>query len=107
MIRRMGGGENFRDAVFFAFGFLEHRKLIGPDGLVFVDSGFHVPAREVAAIRAGECASAEATDRGPLPQAVVYVAGVERGLFCAGVFEGLADGALPGGLRDVVVALSG
>ncbi len=40
MIRGMSGGENFRDAIRIAFGFLKHRKLVGPDRLVFVDAGF-------------------------------------------------------------------
>src|SRR5258706_8222935 len=105
MAGRMRGCENFCDTIFVALGFLEHRKLIGPDGLVFVDSGFHVPAGEIAAIGAGEGAGAEAADGRALPETIVDVAAVERGLFRAWVFERLADGTLPGGLGDVVIAV--
>src|ERR1700730_4740042 len=103
MVGRMRGGENFRYAIFVAFGFLKHRELVGPDSLVFVHSGFHVPAGEVAAIGARECAGAKAADGRALPKAIVDMAAVERGLFCAGVFEWLADRALPGGFGDVVI----
>src|SRR4051794_18723021 len=99
----MGSGENFRDAIFLAFGLLKHRKLIGPDGLIFMDAGFHVPAGEVSAIGAGEGAGAEAADGSALPETVVDMAGVERRLLCAGIFERLADGTLPGGFGDDVV----
>jgi hypothetical protein len=101
----MGGGENFGYAGFVTIGFLEHGELIGPDGLVFVDAGFHVPAGKVSAIGAGESAGSETADGGALPETVVDVAGVEGGLFCAGIFEGLTDGALPGGFGDVVVSI--
>ena len=84
------------------FGFLVHRELIGPFGLVLVDAALHVPAGEVAAVGAGEGARAEAAYRGALLVAVVDVAGVEGGLFCAGVIERGADGALPCGFGDVV-----
>src|SRR5260370_15862075 len=60
VIRRMSGSENFRDAIRVAFGFLKHCELIGTDGLVFVDSGFHVPASEIAAIGSRESAGAKA-----------------------------------------------
>ena len=105
MVGWVRGGEDFRYAIFFAFGFLEHRKLIGPDGLIFVNAGFHVPACEVATIGARERAGTEASDGRALPKTVVDMAGVERGLFCPGVFEGLTDGALPGGLGDVVICV--
>src|SRR5260370_598000 len=105
MIRGMSGGENFRDAIRIAFGFLKHRKLVGPDRLVFVDAGFHVPAREVAAKATRESAGAETADRRALPKAIVDMDGVERGLFRAGVFEWRTDGALPCGLGNVVVGL--
>jgi len=97
MVGRMRGGENFRNTIFVAIGFLKHRELIGPDGLVFVHSGLHVPAGEVAAIGTRERAGAKAADGRALPKTVVDMASVEGGLFCAGIFEGLADGALPGG----------
>src|SRR5258707_362511 len=90
MVGWMRCGENFRYAIFVAFGFLEHRKLVGPDGLVFVDAGFHVPAGEVASIGAGECAGTEAAYGCALPETVIDVTGVEHGLFCAGGFERLA-----------------
>src|SRR6266851_3455131 len=101
----MSSGENFRNAIRIAFGFLKHGELIGPNGLVFVDAGFHVPAGEVAAISARESAGAKTADGRALPKAIVDMAGVERGLFRAGVFEGRTDGALPGCLGDVVVGL--
>src|SRR5258708_31832418 len=105
MVGWMGCGENFSYSIFVAFGFLEHRKLVGPDGLVFVDAGFHVPAGEIAAIGAGEGAGAEAADGRALPKTVVDVAAVERGLFCAGGFEGFGDGALPRGFGNVVIGV--
>src|SRR6266446_3809287 len=83
--RRMSGGENFRDAIRIAFGFLKHRKLIGPDGLVFVDAGFHVPAGEIAAIGTRESAGAKAADGSALPKAVVDMPVVKCGLFRAWV----------------------
>src|SRR6266404_10009073 len=101
----MRGGENFGYAIIVAFGFLEHRKLIGPDGLVFVDAGFHVPAGEVAAIGARERAGTEAAHGSALPEAVVDMAAVERRFLCAGVLEGLADGTFPGGFGDVVIGV--
>src|SRR5712664_4854386 len=98
MIRGMSGGENFRDAIRIAFGFLKHRKLVGPDRLVFVDAGFHVPAGEVAAKGTRESASAETADRRDLPKAIVDMEGVERGLFGAGGFWGGHGGDLHRGL---------
>src|SRR4029077_4750873 len=105
MIRGMSGSENFGDAIGVTFGFLKHGKLVGPDGLVFVDARFHVPAGEVATIGARESAGAEAADGGALPKAIVDMAGVERRLFRTGVLERRADGALPGGLGNVVIGL--
>jgi hypothetical protein len=35
------------------------------------------------------------------------MAGVEAGLFCAGIFEWSADGALPGSLGNIVVGVRG
>src|SRR5712664_2139375 len=102
----MSGSENFRDAIRIAFGFLKHRKLIGPDGLIFVDAGFHVPAGEIAAIGARESAGAKTTDRSALPEAVVDMTVVERRLFRAGVLERLADGTLPSSFGNVVVGVS-
>ncbi len=105
MIRGMSGSENFRDAIRIAFGFLKHRKLIGPHGLVFVDARFHVPAREVATVSARESAGAKTADGRALPKAIVDMAGVERWFFRSSVFEGRTDGALPGSLGNVVVGL--
>src|SRR5438445_8790487 len=101
----MRSGENFGYAIFIAVGFLEHRKLVGPDGLVFVNAGFHVPAGEVAAIGARERACAETADGCSLPEPIVDMAAVERGLFCAGVFERLADGTFPGGFGDILIGV--
>src|SRR5260370_30839499 len=91
VIRRMSGGENFRDAIRIAFGFLKHRKLIGPDGLVFVDAGFHVPASEVAAIGTRESAGAKTADGRALPKTIVDMAGVERCLLRTWACEGRTD----------------
>src|SRR5712692_9018049 len=93
----MRGGETLG----VALGFLKHGELIGPDGLVFVDAGFHVPAREITAIGARKCSGAETTDGSALPEAVVDVAGAERGLFCAGIGQRRADGTLPRSLGNV------
>src|ERR1700730_7168713 len=106
MVRRLSGGEDFGHAIGIAFGFLKHGKLIGPDGLVLVDACFHVPASKVAAIGARESAGAETADGCALPKTVIDVAAVQSGLFCPGGFQGLADRALPGGFRDVVVGAS-
>src|SRR5229473_5269605 len=102
----MRGGENLGHALGVALGFLKHGELIGPDGLVFVDAGFHVPAREITAIGARKCSGAETTDGSALPEAVVDVAGVERGLFCSGIGQRRADGTLPRSLGNVVVGAS-
>jgi len=55
--------------------------------------------------RAGECAGTEAAYGCALPETVIDVTGVEHGLFCAGVFERLADGTLPGSFGDVVIGV--
>src|ERR1700720_964946 len=103
MVGRMSCGENLCYPVFVAFGFLKHRKLIGPDGLVFVDASLHVPAGEVAAIGARESAGAKTADRRALPKAVVDMVGVERGFLGPGIFEWESDGALPGSFGNVIV----
>src|SRR5260370_20573870 len=102
----MRGGENLGHALGVALGFLKHGELIGPDGLVFVDAGFNVPAREVTAIGARKCSGAETTDGSALPEAVVDVAGVERGLFCSGICQRRADRTLPRGLGNAVIGAS-
>ena len=97
----MSSGKNFRNAIRIAFRFLKHGKLIGPDGLVFVDAGFHVPASEVAAIGTRESAGAKTADRRALPVTVVDQIG-ELGLAGAGIGERLADASLPGDFRNRV-----
>src|SRR5258708_36083607 len=99
----VGGGENVGRALGVAVGFRKQGELIGPGGLVFVDAGFHVPGREITAIGARKCSGAETTDGSALPEAVVDVAGVERGLFCAGIGQRRADGTLSRSLGNVVV----
>src|SRR6266436_9689522 len=96
-------GEHLGDASGCAFGLLKHGELVGPHGLIFVDTGFDVPAGEVTAIGSRESSGAETADRGALPETVVDVTGVEGRLFCAGVLEWKADGTFPGGLGNVVV----
>ena len=102
----MGGGEDFGDAFVLAFAFLVHGELVGPFGLIFVDSGFHVPAREVTAIGPGKCARPEAADGSALPIAVIDMGSIQRGLFCSGIGERRADGTLPGGFGNVVIGAS-
>src|SRR5260370_34277566 len=63
MIRGMSGSENFRDAIRIAFGFLKHRKLIGPHGLVFVDPRLPVPAGEGPTVSTPATAVAKASHR--------------------------------------------
>jgi hypothetical protein len=81
-----------------ALGLLEHGKLIGVDGLVFVDCGLDVPAGEVSAIAAGEGACSHAADGDSLPVTIVDVRGVAS---YAGVVERLTQGTLPGGRRNL------
>src|SRR6266849_4982324 len=99
----MRGGEHFGDASGCAFGLLKHGELVGPHGLIFVDTGFDVPAGEITAIGSRESSGAETADRGALPETVIDVSGVEGSFFCAGVLEWKADGPFPGGLGNAVV----
>src|SRR6476620_348895 len=98
----MGGGKRLGDW-FTAFGFLVHGELVGPDGLIFVNASFNVPAREVAAVGAGEGAGAKSADGSALPIAVVddSIFG-ELGFAASGIVEGLADAAMPGGFWNGV-----
>ena len=85
-------------AVGVALGLLKHGELIGIDRLIFVDRGLDVPAGEVSPIAAGKCAGPHAADGNALPVAIVDIARIARH---AGIIERLAEGALPGSLRDV------
>ena len=98
----MRRGQRLRDA-FAALGLLIHRKLVCPDGLIFVHATLDVPAREISAIGARECSRPEAAHRSALPIAVVDHARCGEGrLASAGIIEWLANAALPGRFRDGV-----
>jgi hypothetical protein len=79
----MSGGEDLGEALGRTLGSLEHGELVDIDGLVFVNATLQVPAREVSAVGTGEGSGTKATDRGPLPEAVVNY--VESGLLGPGV----------------------
>jgi hypothetical protein len=58
----------------FSFSLLKDGELICIDGFVFVNTGLYVPAREVAAVTAGECSGAESPYWKTLPITIVDVA---------------------------------
>ncbi len=73
---RVIGHQDLRGTVRVAFRLLKHGELIGVGCFVFVNAGFNVPARKIAAIGSGKCAGAEAPDGSALPVAVINVDGV-------------------------------
>src|ERR1700722_6127894 len=93
--------QDLRDALRFACDLLKHCELIARHRDVFVDSGFNVPACEVATVGARECARAESANRRALPITVVDVGFV---LANAGIVERFAERTSPGDLRDFVAA---
>src|SRR5262249_49908915 len=96
--------KRFCDALRIALGFFKDGELVRVDRLIFVNAGLNVPASEVSTVGARKSAGAESTDRRTLPVAIVDVTAVQRRRFRAGIFEGLADGTLPGCFGDVVVS---
>src|SRR5450755_1712772 len=64
-----------------------------------------MPAGEVAAIRAGESAGAEAADGSALPITVIDV--MQSYFSGSWIFEGSAEGAFPGGFWDIIAGPRG
>src|SRR6266699_1301036 len=101
---RMRSCQDLRDT-FSTFGLLIHRKLVRPDGLVFMHATLDVPAREIPAISAGEGPRPEAAHWSALPVAVInHSRGSQCRLASARVFQSLANAALPCRFRDGVAS---
>src|ERR1700675_2921783 len=84
------------------FRFLVHRKFIGEYGLIFMHSALYVPTSKVATISAGEGACSEASNRRPLPEAIIDVPSIQSRFFGAGICEREAKRAFPCGFWDLI-----
>src|SRR5438477_7749939 len=98
-IAGMIGHEHTCGSTGFAGNLLKHGELVGRYGNVFVDTALDMPAREIAAIGARECAGAESADWDALPVAVVDVGFVFAD---TRIFERLPERSAPGNFRDFV-----
>src|SRR5271154_1336090 len=96
-------GEHLGETRGIPFGFLKHRELIGPHGLIFMNTGLQVPPSKIPAIGARESSGAETANGRALPVAVINVVGGQRDLFGARARKWFSDGALPSSARNAVI----
>src|SRR5579872_4581857 len=73
-VLRMVRHQDTSDALGVAVGLLKHRKLIGIDRRIFVNSCLDMPARKISTVGSRERSGAKPADGGTLPIAVVDVA---------------------------------
>src|SRR5258708_23453243 len=96
---RMIRHQDLRGTLRVAFRLLKHGELIGIGCFIFVNAGFNVPARKIAAIGSRKCSGAEAPHGSALPVAVINVGAAA---FNTWIFYGQSEGALPGSLWDLI-----
>jgi len=82
-----------------SFALLKHRKLIGIDGGVLVNSRLHMPTGEISPVASREGSRTKSADGRTLPITVIDITGYARH---ARFLERKAERAPPGSLRYCV-----
>ena len=100
---RLARIEHRGHALVCPFRFLVHAELVERQRLIFVHTGLHMPAGEVAAIRARKSSRAKAAHGRALPVTVINVTRIECRLLFSGILKRLAQRPLPRRRRNVLI----